>query len=318
MQGQKIKLHFHTIIWILSESGKEALGGNLNHLETKLLSYPLLFWAVCLLQIMSPWAPRSWQWIQGGPRTVGFFQTSDAGDSCASGDGTSWGTQCLPSLCQPSVPRWHFLSSRGRLIMLPSIFPSCCAMKRPRDTVSRPAAAGYRGWVTGKSLTMVSEFLTNHIISPKRGECEQNRKKHVGGAWSTKTKVNQIQVWSINGKLPLSAFTSSLDLLPIKPASNSIALGPGLFSGGCCTPYLWDAEYACWFHLVSDMCLYSFRIAALFLICTLFRITALVSQGSSHWKLGTSGSHYSSTDFVALPMLLIKLSFHYGRTFRIV
>lgn len=210
--------------------------------------------------------------------------------------------------------------------MLPSIFPSCCAMKRPRGTVSCPAAAGYRGWVTGKSPTMVSEFLTNHIISPKRGECEQNRKKHVGGACSTKTKVNQIQVWSINGKrrrgfptsLPCSAFTSSLDLLPIKPASNSIALGPGLFSGGCCTPYLWDAEYACWFYLVSDMCLYSFRIAAIFLTCTLFRIIALVSQGRSHWKLGTSGSHYSSTDFGALPMLLIKLSFHYGRIFRII
>lgn len=42
MEGQKLKLHFHTIIWILSESGKEVLGEILNHLETKLLSCTVL------------------------------------------------------------------------------------------------------------------------------------------------------------------------------------------------------------------------------------------------------------------------------------
>lgn len=141
---------------------------------------------------------------------------------------------------------------------LPSIFPFCVQWK-----VFCPTAASYRCWVIGKSLTMVSEFLNNLIISPKRGECEQNRKKHVGSACSTKTKVNQIQVWSINNKLrlgfptslPRSAFTSSLDLLPIKPAPNSITLDTRLFSSGCCTPDLWSMEYACWFHLLSHACL---------------------------------------------------------------
>lgn len=81
------------------------------------------------------------------------------------------GTQCLCSLCQPSVPAWPLLSSRGCLISFPPSSPSCYAMKRPRVTHSPILQLlDATALETQKSLTMVSKFSDNHIIGEQGGE----------------------------------------------------------------------------------------------------------------------------------------------------